>query len=68
MAASPSTTELLLVEQYASRLLDFSSQYGGEASYSYAAINCLGKPERFPNYGKTLLFNRPLLYTFEAQQ
>ncbi len=42
----------LLVEQYASEVLDLSGQYGSEISFSYAAVNCLGKPTRFPSYGE----------------
>ncbi len=44
--------DALLVEQYATKLLDFSSQYGSEGSFSYAAVNCLGKPTKFPSYGE----------------
>ncbi len=49
--AEEDTEASLLVEQYASQLLDFSGQYGSEGSFSYAAINCLGKPTKFPSYG-----------------
>ena len=42
---------VLLVEQYAHRVLDFSSQYGSNNSYSYTAKNALGVPKRFPSYG-----------------
>jgi len=40
-----------IVEQYATQVLDFSSQYGAENSFSYAAANCLGVPTKFPKYG-----------------
>ena len=42
---------ILLIEQYAERVLDFSSQYGSDDSYSYTAFNCLGTPTKFPAYG-----------------
>ena len=45
-------TPLLLVEQYAHRVLDYSSQYGSPESYSYTARNALGVPKRFPAYGE----------------
>ena len=41
----------LLLEQYASQVLDFSNQYGSDRSFSYTAANCLGVPSKFPNYG-----------------
>ena len=41
----------LLLEQYASQVLDFSTQYGSDRSFSYTAANCLGVPSKFPNYG-----------------
>jgi F-box/leucine-rich repeat protein 4 len=41
----------MLVEQYASQVLDFSSQYGSDRSFSYTAANCLGVPSKFPQYG-----------------
>jgi len=40
-----------VLEQYAAQVLDFSSQYGSERSFSYTARNCLGTPSRFPRYG-----------------
>ena len=40
-----------ILEQYASHVLDFSSQYGSERSFSYTARNCLGMPSKFPSYG-----------------
>ena len=46
---------VLLIEQYASQILDFSSQYGSDNSYSYNATNCLGVPSKFPSYGKAHL-------------
>ena len=42
---------IVLVEQYASQVVDFSSQYGSDHSFSYTASNCLGRPSQFPNYG-----------------
>jgi len=44
-------SDTLLVEQYADALLDFSGQYGSDGSFSYTAINVLGKPATFPEYG-----------------
>lgn len=41
----------VLIEQYASQVLDFSTQYGSDRSFSYTAANCLGVPSKFPNYG-----------------
>ena len=41
----------VLVEQYANQVLDFSTQYGSDTSFSYTAANCLGKPVKFPAYG-----------------
>jgi len=40
-----------IVEQYANQVLDFSSQYGSDTSFSYTAANCLGKASKFPKYG-----------------
>lgn len=39
------------VEQFASEVLDFSSQYGSDTSISYTAYNLTGKPSKFPDYG-----------------
>ena len=36
------TEPSLLLEQYASQVLDFSTQYGSDRSFSYTAANCLG--------------------------
>ena len=41
----------ILVEQYADQVLDFSSQYGSDMTFSYTAANCLGRPVKFPAYG-----------------
>ena len=35
-----------VVEQFVSEVLDFSSQYGSDASISYTAHNIVGKPTR----------------------
>ena len=40
-----------LLEQYASQVLDFSTQYGSDRSFSYTAANCLGAYVKFPSYG-----------------
>ena len=40
-----------VVEQFVSQVLDFSSQYGSDASISYTAHNIVGKPTKFPSYG-----------------
>ncbi|XP_050540575.1 F-box/LRR-repeat protein 4 [Daktulosphaira vitifoliae] len=39
------------VFQFASEVVDFSSQYGSDISISYTASNLTGKPSKFPNYG-----------------
>ncbi|XP_023324560.1 F-box/LRR-repeat protein 4 [Eurytemora carolleeae] len=41
----------ILVEQYATEVLDFSSQYGSDNSISYTAHNITGMPSKFPSYG-----------------
>ncbi len=41
----------LLLAQYASEVLDFSSQYGSDNSISYTAHNIVGVPTKFPAYG-----------------
>lgn len=41
----------IIVEQYANQVLDFSSQYGSDTTFSYTAANCLGRPVKFPAYG-----------------
>jgi len=41
----------ILVEQYATEVLDFSSQYGSDHSISYTAHNITGMPTKFPSYG-----------------
>lgn len=39
------------ISQFASRVLEFSSQYGSDNSISYTACNITGRPSKFPNYG-----------------
>ncbi|XP_071446527.1 F-box/LRR-repeat protein 4 [Hetaerina americana] len=39
------------LEQYADKVLDFSSHYGSEKSVSYTAYNLTGKPSKYPDYG-----------------
>lgn len=39
------------IEQFAQRVLEFSSQYGSDYSISYTACNITGRPSKFPNYG-----------------
>jgi hypothetical protein len=41
----------LPLAQYASEVLDFSSQYGSDNSISYTAHNIVGVPTKFPAYG-----------------
>jgi hypothetical protein len=36
---------------FVSEVLDFSSQYGQEASYAYTVGNIRSRPENFPSYG-----------------
>lgn len=39
------------IEQFAQRVLEFSSQYGSDYSISYTACNITGRPSKYPNYG-----------------
>ena len=41
----------MFVEQFVGEVLDFSSQYGSDASISYTAHNIVGRPTKFPSYG-----------------
>ncbi|XP_076361945.1 F-box/LRR-repeat protein 4-like isoform X2 [Tachypleus tridentatus] len=41
----------LILKQYVSDVVDFSSQYGSDFSISYTAANIIGKPNIYPNYG-----------------
>lgn len=43
--------EEVSIEQFAQRVLEFSSQYGADYSISYTACNITGRPSKFPNYG-----------------
>ncbi|KAG8227935.1 hypothetical protein J437_LFUL008747, partial [Ladona fulva] len=43
--------KLRFTEQYADKVLDFSSHYGSEGSVSYTAYNLTGKPSKYPDYG-----------------
>jgi len=47
----PSDHTYYVVEQFVSEVLDFSSQYGSDASISYTAHNIVGRPTKFPSYG-----------------
>jgi F-box/leucine-rich repeat protein 4 len=38
-------------EQFASEVVDFSSQYSGEIGLSYSAKNLAGASEIYPKYG-----------------
>lgn len=40
-----------LISQFASRVLEFSTQYGSDNSISYTACNITGRPSKYPNYG-----------------
>lgn len=40
-----------VVDQYVKEVTDFSSQYGSDGSISYVAINIIGKPTLYPDYG-----------------
>ena len=50
---SPATSDYTyyVVEQFVGEVLDFSSQYGSDASISYTAHNIVGRPTKFPSYG-----------------
>lgn len=39
------------ISQFASRVLEFSTQYGSDNSISYTACNITGRPSKYPNYG-----------------
>ena len=39
------------IEQFASKVVNFSSQYGTAMSSSYTASNLASGPHIFPNYG-----------------
>ena len=39
------------IEQFASKVVNFSSQYGTAMSSSYTAINLASSPNIYPNYG-----------------
>ena len=41
----------VVLNQYAQKVLDFSSQYGSDYSISYTACNITGRPSKYPNYG-----------------
>uniref|UniRef100_T1ITN6 F-box domain-containing protein n=1 Tax=Strigamia maritima TaxID=126957 RepID=T1ITN6_STRMM len=41
----------LVVKQYVSDVLDFSSHYGSDLSMNYTAFNIIGKPNVYPSYG-----------------
>ena len=39
------------IRQFATKVVSFSSQYGGEHSQTYAASNLAGSSYKFPSYG-----------------
>lgn len=41
----------VILKQYVSSVIDFSSQYGSDYSISYTAFNITGKPCKYPDYG-----------------
>lgn len=43
--------ENIIIKQFVSDVIDFSSQYGNDSSISYSAINITKKPSKFPYYG-----------------
>ena len=43
--------ENIIIQQFVSDVIDFSSQYGNDSSISYSAINITKKPSKFPCYG-----------------
>lgn len=51
MCNKQSPVEEVSIEQFAQRVLEFSSQYGADYSISYTACNITGRPSKFPNYG-----------------
>lgn len=44
-------SKIVVIEQYAQKVLDYSSQYGSGFSISYTAFNITGRPSKFPDYG-----------------
>ena len=52
LSMEPKSPDIVrVVEQFVSEVLDFSSQYGSDASISYTAHNIVGRPTKFPSYG-----------------
>lgn len=47
----PIPEEPICIEQYAQKVIDFSSQYGSDTSISYTAYNITGRPSKYPDYG-----------------
>ena len=41
----------VFIEQWASDVVDFTSQYGSESSISYTVTNITGKSNIYPTYG-----------------
>lgn len=50
-AQIPSIAPSVRIEQFVRRVVDFSSQYGSDASISFTAQNITGRPTKFPSYG-----------------
>lgn len=48
---SDENKENIIIQQFVSDVIDFSSQYGNDSSISYSAINITKKPSKFPCYG-----------------
>ena len=42
---------LIFIEQYASKVTYYTSQYGSANGVSYTANNLIGPPSRYPAYG-----------------
>ncbi|GAB0095762.1 F-box/LRR-repeat protein 4 [Sergentomyia squamirostris] len=45
------THQEVIINQFAQKVIDFSSQYGSDTSISYTAYNITGRPSKFPDYG-----------------
>jgi F-box/leucine-rich repeat protein 4 len=47
----PRKEACVIINQFVSDVIDFSSQYGSDFSISYTAFNITGKPSKYPDYG-----------------
>lgn len=59
---------LVFIEQYASRITCYTSQYGSVNGVSYTANNLIGPPSRFPSYGDFPETYAPVSHHFTCHQ